>query len=141
MKNLVQKIGSVFVLTALMISGTVEASINSEKVSITKSAVVKDNLIGGWEYTVEGAPEGYESGFLLIVKQNGAYKVQVQLSGGAVNGDDVVVKGNNITFNITVEGETVKVDLNAKGSKITGTSTSPTNGTMNITGVKSISPQ
>lgn len=102
---------------------------------------VKDDLIGGWEYTVAGAPEGYDKGFLMIVKQGDVYKAQVQLSSGAVNGENVVVKGNKITFTVNVEGETVSVALEANGSKLSGTSTSPSNGTMNITGVKSISPQ
>lgn len=103
--------------------------------------VVKDDLIGGWEYTVAGAPEGYNKGLMMIVNQAGAYKVQVQINGGAVNGENVVVKGNKITFTVNVEGETVSVALEAKGSKLSGTSKSPSNGTMNITGVKSISPQ
>jgi len=103
--------------------------------------IVKDNLIGGWEYSVAGAPEGYEKGLMMIVKQSGVYKVQVQLSGGAVNGKNVVVKGNSITFDLDIEGETVAVALEAKGSTLSGTSTSPSNGTMKITGVKSISPQ
>lgn len=77
----------------------------------------------------------------MIVNQSGVYKVQVQLNGGAVNGVDVVVKGKNITFNLTVEGETVAVALEAKGNKMTGTSTSPSNGVMKITAIKSISPQ
>jgi len=116
-----------------------EMSANSESNDV--ATVVKDDLIGGWEYTVAGAPEGFDRGLMMIVNQGGVYKVQVQINGGAVNGENVVVKGNKITFTVNVEGETVSVALEAKGSKISGTSTSPSNGTMNITGVKSISPQ
>lgn len=119
-----------------------ESLANSENNRITDElAMAKDDLVGGWEYTVQGAPEGYESGLLMIVKQGDAYKVQVQLAGGAVNGENVVVKGKKINFTLNIEGETVSVALEAKGSQISGTSTSPSNGTMKITGVKSISPQ
>ena len=103
--------------------------------------IKKDNLVGGWEYTVEGAPEGYDKGFLMIVKQGDVYKTQVQLNGVAVNGENVFVKGNRVTFTVSIEGETVSVSLEAKGSKLTGTSTSPSNGTMNITGVKTLSAE
>jgi len=111
------------------------ASSNTNHIAI----VAKDDLIGGWEYTVADAPEGYESGLLMIVKVGDTYKVQVQLAGGAMNGTDIVVKGNDISFKLMVEGESVTVSLSAKGSKISGTSKS-SSGVYTIKGVKSISP-
>ena len=142
MKNFKQKIvGFGLMLGALVCMPTeVHADINSDLTS-EDTIMVKDDLIGGWEYTVEGAPEGYDKGLMMIVNQGGTYKVQVQLNGGAINGENVVVKGNKITFNVSVEGDSVAVALEAKGSKITGTSTSAANGVMKITAIKSISPQ
>lgn len=142
MKNFKQKIiGFALIAGALMcVPMNAIANFNDDVVS-GEVVIAKDNLVGGWEYTVEGAPEGYDKGLMMIVNQSGTYKVQVQLNGGAINGSDVVVKGNNITFNVNVEGETVAVALEAKGSKMTGTSTSSSNGVMNITAIKSISPQ
>jgi len=139
MKNSIKKIAGFLLMAFALISMPHEILANSE--NNDNAIVVKDDLIGGWDYTVAGAPEGYDKGFLLIVKQGDIYRAQVQLGSGAVNGENVVVKGNKITFTVKVEGETVSVSLEAKGSKISGTSTSPSNGTMNITGVKSISPQ
>ena len=141
MKNFKQKIvGFTFILGALMcMPTTVTANVIGDMTSY-ESLISKDDLIGGWEYTVAGAPEVYDSGLMMIVKAEEVYKVQVQLQGGAMNGTDVVVKGNDITFKLMVEGESVTVSLSAKGSKMTGTSTSST-GTYTITGVKSISPQ
>lgn len=139
MKNSTQKIAGFLLLAFALLFVPIEMLAISERNETT--VMVKDDLIGGWEYTVAGAPEGYEKGFLMIVKQGDAYKAQVQLAGGAVNGENVVVKGNKITFTLNVEGETVSVALEAKGSKISGTSVSPSNGTMSISGVKSISPQ
>ncbi|MFS4493761.1 hypothetical protein [Maribacter sp. 2308TA10-17] len=139
MKNLTKKIaGFLLMAFALMFA---PQEIIASSVSSDVEIIVKDNLIGGWEYTVEGAPEGYEKGFMMIVKQGDMYKAQIQLAGGAVNAENVVVKGNKITFTVNVEGETVSVALEANGSKLSGTSTSPSNGTMKITGVKSISPE
>lgn len=139
MKNSTKKIAGFLLMAFTLFSMPSEILANSE--NIDTEVIVKDDLIGGWEYTVAGAPEGYDKGFLMIVKQGDIYKAQVQLSTGAVNGENVVVKGNKITFTVNVEGETVSVALEAKGSKISGTSTSASNGTMNISGVKSISPQ
>lgn len=137
MKNSTKKIaGLVLMACVLMVAPhTIWASSNTYDTAV----VVKDDLVGGWEYTAEGAPEGYDSGLLMIVKAGETYKVQVQLAGGAMNGTDVVVKGNDISFKLMVEGESVSVSLSAKGSKISGKSTSAS-GTYTIEGVKSISP-
>lgn len=110
---------------------------NSEFIFMVES---KDDLVGGWEFTAAGAPEGFDSGFMLIVKIGKTYKVQVQTAAGTFNASDVAVKGSKITFNLSVEGEKVAVALAAKGSKLTGTSTSST-GVFNMVGIKSLSPQ
>lgn len=142
MKNFKQTIvGFTLMLGALMCMPANAIANMHGDLSSDVASVEKENLIGGWEYTVAGAPEGYDKGLMMIVKQAGIYKVQVQLNGGAFNGENVVVKRNKITFDLIVEGEFVAVALEAKGSKITGTSTSASNGVMKITAIKSISPQ
>ncbi len=102
------------------------------------TTIVKDHLSGGWTYTAADAPEGFDKGFILIVKSGDTYKVQVQTAGGVFNATNVEGKGHKIKFNLSVEGESVAVSLTASGDKITGTSTSST-GVINITGVKSLS--
>ncbi len=140
MKNSIKKLASAFILALTFVTAPIHAATAIQKFESETVDTLKDNLVGGWEYTVEGAPEGYESGLMMIVKVGDVYKVQVQLANGAMNGTDVVVKGNDITFKLMVEGESVSVSLTAKGSEISGTSTS-SSGTYNIKGVKSISPQ
>lgn len=138
MKNATKKIAGFLLLTFALVSMPQEIAAHSE--TNDTNIIVKDDLVGGWEYTVEDAPEGYEEGFMLIVNQNGVYKVQIELSAGYVNGQNVVLKENKLTFNIIFGGETIAIAVEAKGSKLSGTSTSPSNGVMNIAGIKSISP-
>ncbi len=140
MKNHLKKIAVALVMLAAFVSMPLQAASDLELSKSEIPTITKDNLIGGWEYTAADAPEGYGSGLLMIVKSGDIYRVQVQLAHGAMNGTDVVVKGNNISFNLMVEGESVSVALSAKGSVLTGTSTS-SSGVYNIKGVKSISPQ
>ncbi len=139
MKNSTIKIASFLLMAFALVCAPQEISARAENNDSEVS--IKEDLVGGWEYTVEGAPEGYEKGFMMIVKQGGVYRTQIQLNGAAVNGENVMVKGNKISFTVNVEGETVSVALEAKGSKITGTSTSPSNGTMSITAIKTISAE
>lgn len=104
----------------------------------TPIAISRDNLVGGWSYTVEGAPEGYEKGLLMIVKEGDGYKVQVQVGGGTLLGENVKVKGNTIDFEVMVEGGRVSVNLTAKGDTISGKSTS-SEGSYSISGKKTLS--
>jgi|GEM_PF-849897 len=97
-----------------------------------------DNLAGGWEYTAQGAPEGYAKGFLLIIGQDGNYQVQVQNGAGTFIGENVAVKKNTISFTLMIEGDQVKVSLTADGSKISGKSSS-SEGDYVISGTKTLS--
>lgn len=141
MKNQARKLIGLALIAIVFICMPNSVFANYEENISSEYMISKDDIVGGWQYIVEGAPEGYGTGLLMIVKQDGMYKVQVQINGSAINGDNVVVKGKKITFNLNVEGEKVNVALEMKGSKMSGTSNSPSNGTMNISGEKIISPQ
>lgn len=110
----------------------------TETVQSAPTTTTKDNLVGGWSYTVQGAPAGYEKGLLMIVKEGDNYKVQVQIGSGTIQGDNVKVNGNTIDFEVMVEGGMVSVNLTAKGDTISGKSTSP-EGSYTITGEKTLS--
>jgi len=134
-----------FVLVAITLSsvGLINANIvgayntlNSEITSLEAG----DDLVGGWTYTVESAPAGYENGFLVITKRDDEYLVQVQVGTGTFLGENVMVKGKEISFNVMIEGGKVALTLTAKGSAITGKATSP-EGSYTINGVKSISAE
>lgn len=110
----------------------------SQPTNDTASSLIGDKFVGGWSYTVEGAPEGYKNGLLVIVKEGDSYKVQVQIGGGTLLGDNVKVKGSTISFDVMVEGGKVAVTLTAKGETIAGKSTS-SEGSYAIKGEKTIS--
>ncbi len=100
--------------------------------------VIKDSFLGGWAYTVQGAPEGYEKGFLLILKEDKTYKAQIQVGGSTFLAENIMVKKNTMTFDVMIEGQKVAVQLMVKGSKLTGTTTS-NEGVFQITGEKTLS--
>lgn len=139
MKNQMKKIVGLLVLSFAFINLPINAS-EKMQLTVTETVIIGEDLIGGWEYTVAGAPEGYDAGLLMIIKVEDNYKVQVQNAGGVMNGTNVFVKGNDITFKLMVEGEEVAVSLSAKGSNMTGTSSSST-GVYNIAATKSLSPE
>jgi len=116
------------------------SSVTAISTPVTDMAVISigDKFVGGWSYTVEGAPEGYKDGLLVIVEQGDGYKVQVQIGGGTLEGENVKASGSTITFDVMVEGGKVAVSLTVKGDTITGKSTSA-EGSLTINGQKTIS--
>ncbi len=105
---------------------------------VTESSLIADKFVGGWSYTVEGAPESYKKGLLVIVKVGDGYKVQFQVDGGTLLGDNVRVKGSTISFDVMVEGAKVAITLTVKGDTISGKSTS-SEGSYSIKGEKTLS--
>ena len=110
---------------------------NTNPASEPVSPLVKDKFVGGWSYTVANAPQGYEKGFLVIVKEGDGYKVQVQIGGANLLGENVKVSGKTISFDVTIEGGKVAVELTVKGDTISGKSTS-SEGTYSIQGERTL---
>ena len=125
-------------LMAMPLQATLAFTDSSDKITI--ATIAKDKFAGWWGYTVTGAPEGYEEGFLVIVQDGDSYKVQIQTGGGTLMGENVKTKGSTIMFNVTVEGDEVAVNLKVNGSNISGTSTS-SQGTFAISGTKTVSAE
>ena len=140
MKNTVMKSVGLIAMATILLNISVQANTPNPigKMSSDVVTVLKDNLSGGWAYSVAEAPEGYEKGFLLIIKEGDSYKVQVQVGNMTMLGENVSVKKNTISFEVQVEGENVSVVLTADGSKISGTSTSSA-GVLKINGTRSLS--
>lgn len=140
MKNTVMKSVGLIAMATILLNIPVQANTPNPmgEMSSDVVTVLKDNLSGGWAYSVAEAPEGYEKGFLLIIKEGDSYKVQVQVGNMTMLGENVSVKKNTISFEVQVEGENVSVVLTADGSKISGTSTSSA-GVLKINGTKSLS--
>ncbi len=140
MKKSIKSIFGVLALFTFFISSPLQANNTVGNGECVVVYTIGDKFAGGWEYIVEGAPEGFEKGFMLIVNQNGAYKVQLQMGGSIFMGESVVAKGSKLNFSVDVEGEKVVVALMMKRSKFTGTSTS-SQGVFNVMGAKTISAE
>ncbi|MEA1785129.1 hypothetical protein U1E44_03425 [Arenibacter sp. GZD96] len=100
----------------------------------------ENELIGYWNYTVDNAPYEYSRGVMVIDKSDGRYSVVVQLNQGSIQGEDVQVKDNEISFKVIVEGTTVTVTLTADKDTLSGQSVS-SEGTMTIKGVRAVMPE
>ena len=130
-------------LVALFSMGSVNANTDDlfDNIAVeVNSMEMADHLVGGWTYTVENAPAGYENGFMVIAKQDDQYRVQLQVGTGTFVGENVIAKGKEISFDVVIEGAKVSLALTTKGSVITGKATSQ-EGSYAINGMKSISTE
>lgn len=76
-------------------------------------------------------------GVLVIAKENREYNIKVQLTQGTLIGREVLVRGNEIVFEVSIEGQTIDVKLVAEGDKISGES-STVDGVFPITGTRQV---
>jgi hypothetical protein len=91
--------------------------------SFTYHAPVKKfSPVGTWDYTVEGVPEGYETGSMIIAEKDKNYGVTMALNEYyKTEGESVVYKKKALSFIIWVESEEVSISGNFDGDTFNGT--------------------
>jgi len=127
-----------FVLSS-SISAALKVQPKNEKIVHNTIWFGEDELVGYWNYSVPNAPYEYSKGDLLINKEKDSFTVKIILPAGSMNAENVVVQGNEITFEVYVEGALVTVALEAQGDTISGFAETP-EGTLQIKGTKGVSP-
>ena len=90
--------------------------------SFTSHAPVKKfTPVGTWDYTVEGVPEGYEAGSMIISEKGKSYGVTMALNEYyKTEGESVNYKKKNLSFVIWVESEEVRISGSFDGDTFTG---------------------
>ena len=139
MKIIAKNVQYLFAAILLLSTTLLVADIGAEEKSEIKVLALEDGLIGSWAYTVENTMPEYSKGVIVIAKESGEYSVQVQLVNGSLEGQDITVKGNEIVFNLYIEGQSIKVVLVVDGDKISGESSSM-DGVFKIDGTRRLEP-
>ncbi len=121
MKRLIEKSKIITIVLFLLTTSFTWSSINEIMIDVPVSG---EDLIGTYDYTVDGVPYEYSKGVIIIGKQKAVYTVKIKLDNGELNGEDVKVEGNSITFNVFIEGRAVAVELTVEGDGISGESNS-----------------
>jgi len=76
---------------------------------------------GTWEYTIEGVPEGYEAGSMIVVEKGKTVGVTMQLNEYyKTEGESVVYKKKDLSFVIWVESEQVSISGKFDGDSFSG---------------------
>ncbi|WP_419214032.1 hypothetical protein ACNR9Q_07725 [Maribacter sp. X9] len=98
-----------------------DISIISSKRSIHQGLLVGNHALGAWSYTMSNVKSPYKAGVLFISKIDGVYRIDVKFSNGILTGQDVVINGNQVKFNVNISGvERVSFTLEVEGDLIVG---------------------
>ncbi len=90
------------------------------KETSTKSEWIKNDILGVWDYTAEDVPYEYSKGIIYITKEGKDFMVKVAIGESSIDGENVVIDKNEVRFQVYVEGQTVDINLSAKGNDLTG---------------------
>jgi len=111
MKNLILK-GSLVLTFLVMVSFTgIDNSVNMK------------NFIGTWEYEAPDAPYEYQEGELIFAKKEGKLIGHASIDGYKIDLEDVIAKGDKLTCEAYIEGESVVFEMVFKKKTFSGTAT------------------
>ncbi|MEO9894502.1 hypothetical protein [Aurantibacter sp.] len=108
----------VFVFTTMLSTNFLQANLKMKSLEILRE--VKDVVLGSWDYYVPGVEPAYANGVMHVTNLKGDYNVNLELPGGTIPTNNVEVNGNEITFDLYVEGMLVDVKIVIDGDALTG---------------------
>jgi hypothetical protein len=82
----------------------------------------KADPVGTWTFYAESAPYEYHSGDIVIGKEGRDYTVKIVFGENyEITGRDVVLEEDQLSFKVTLEGETVNIKGTVAKEAINGT--------------------
>ena len=101
----------------------VMAMVISLQVVTAQKAQVKKNPVGSWKFEAPYAPEGYNSGFIIVGLTGQKYSTTMSFTGSESKliGEKVKAVNDSILFSVFLEGQDIKVMLKIEdNAKMTG---------------------
>lgn len=83
----------------------------------TNENIVLEDYSGTWEYKVE-TPEGPYKGAIVLEKSDADYKGHLNTDVGKIDMKDLKIKGDKISFSISVQGFNVEIKGTFEGDTL-----------------------
>ena len=86
------------------------------------------NPVGKWKFEAPAAPEGYNTGSIIISFAENKYSSAVSMTGSdyVIPGDKTKVENGTVSFILLLDGTEITINLKAESStKMTGTALAP----------------
>jgi len=98
--------------------------------------------VGIWKFEAPYAPEGFNSGIIVISREEMKHIATLSFTGSdyKLNGENVIVEKDTVTFSINLEGQVIKVSLKGDSdAKMVGKAVY-TDGEVPLTLTKTVTP-
>jgi hypothetical protein len=87
-----------------------------------------NNTVGKWKFEAPSAPEGYNTGNIIISFAENKYSAAVSMTGSeyVIPGDKTKVENGNVSFVLLLDGTEIAITLKAESNiKMTGIAVAP----------------
>lgn len=81
------------------------------------------NWTGTWQYSAPTADYPYQKGKIIFSDKGKNLKVLLETNGQKIEASNIKASERQISFDLTIEGELIKISLQVKDEKLTGTAT------------------
>lgn len=88
------------------------------------SCAVKEQepgLLGTWNYRVDEAPFGFQSGKVVFYQENDSTKAKIKFYGFTIAATDLKINGDEISLVVPIEHEQTSIKLTPGNNMLTGT--------------------
>jgi glycoprotein endo-alpha-1,2-mannosidase len=82
--------------------------------------LMRDLLLGTWNYTVKEAPFGFRTGKVIFFEEDGQVKAKLKIYGLTIKTKDLIISGTKVSFNAQVDIEQVALRLELDGDRLMG---------------------
>lgn len=89
-------------------------------VFVNEGRAQEKNWVGIWQYSAPQADYRYQQGKIIFSMEEKELKAFVEINGHKIQAQNIEVAENRVSFNITIEGELIKVSLQEKDNDLTG---------------------
>ncbi len=79
--------------------------------------------VGTWQYSAPQADYEYQKGQIVFVMEGKDLKAFIEVNQSKIPGQQLQVSKNEASFNITIDGEPIKISLKKENKKLSGEAT------------------
>ena len=89
-------------------------------VASCESSMQDHGILGTWNYTVEDAPFGFQTGKVIFFEEDSAMKAKIKIYGFSIDTENLMIDGTKVSFTSQVEHEQISIVLDLVDDQLIG---------------------
>ena len=83
-------------------------------------SVQDQGILGIWNYTVEDAPFGFQTGKVIFFEEDSAIKAKIKIYGFTIDTEKLIIDSTKVSFISQIEHEQISIVLDMVGDQLIG---------------------